>query len=245
MQPDVAADSDAPASATERVERELEDFIYTVSHDVAASLRHVTEFSRMLHRDLGEDLTPRQQGYILRTQAAGERCQAMMEQLLTYSRAQQKVLERTLVDSALLMRTAMLQLSEETHASHAEITIGQMDSVVADTALLSASFRHLLDNAIKFARPGVAPKINIAARTTACGWALRISDDGLGVAPEYREKVFRMFQRLHPEGAYPGSGVGLPLCRRIARRHGGDVRFLDQAVGACVEMIIPQRGQIQ
>ncbi|MBV9511158.1 MAG: hypothetical protein JO303_12850 [Caulobacteraceae bacterium] len=225
------------------VEAELADLSYMVSHDLAAAVRHVSEFSRMLLSDLGGSLTPRQERYAERVQLAGGRCQRMLEQLLVFSRAQQKELACVTHDPATLIRMAMLQLSTEMHQSQAKVVIDPLEEVFADPDLMLLAFKHLLDNAIKFRRPETAPHIHITSPPTRNAWTIRISDDGVGVAPEYHEKAFRMFQRLNPESAYPGVGVGLTLCRRIARRHGGEVRFIDQAKGACVEMTIPHPGE--
>jgi light-regulated signal transduction histidine kinase (bacteriophytochrome) len=241
MQPERTLSEIAPI-APDRVEQELQDFSYMVSHDLAASFRHVSEFSRLLLKDLGDNLTPKQQGYAKRVQFASGRCQAMMEQLLIFSRAQQRPLALARQDATLMMRIAAMQLSEEVHAAGAEVAIAPLGEVYADADLLSLAFRHLLDNAVKFRRPGVTPRVEISAAPVGLDWVLRVSDNGLGVAAEYREKAFRMFQRLQSEDAYPGVGAGLALVRRIARRHGGEARFVDQAEGACVEMVISSAG---
>lgn len=242
MRPDLTSeDRDEPL--VNPVEAELADLSYMVSHDLAAAVRHVSEFSRMLLNDLGGTLTPRQERYAERVQAAGGRCQRMLEQLLVFSRAQQKELACVPHDPALLVRMAMLQLSEEIHHAKAKISISPLDEVFADPDLMLLVIRHLLDNAIKFHRPDEEPQIAVISAPTRNAWTLRLSDNGIGVAPEYREKAFRMFQRLNPETAFPGLGVGLALCRRIARRHGGEARFIDQSKGACVEVTIPHPGE--
>ena len=135
MLPEPRLPSDSPEKQSS-VEQELQDFSYMVSHDLAASFRHVSEFSRLLLNDLGENLTPRQRGYSDRIQTASGRCQAMMEQLLVFSRAQQKVLTPTTFDATLMMRMATLQLSEEIQSSKAEIAIGSLGEVYADRDLL-------------------------------------------------------------------------------------------------------------
>jgi len=226
------------------VERELEDFIYIVSHDMAASVRHVTEFSRLLINDLGDSLTPRQRSFAARVLTTGERSQEMLEQLLAFSRVQQKPLAPAPQDATHQMKIACLKLSSQIHVAHADVRLEPLGTVVADPDLLELVFHHLLDNAIKFSRPGVEPRVDVSVSETSRWWILRIADNGQGVPPEYREKAFRMFQLLHPEGVYPGQGVGLTLCRRIARRHGGDIRFIDQAAGACVEVTLPQAGSV-
>ena len=226
-------------------EQELQAFSYIVSHDLAASLRHMAEFSRLLVGELGEGATDRQQTYAAHIRAATGKCQTMMEQLLVFSRVQQRTLAPAPQDATLTMRLCLLQLSVELQDAGAEVTVEPLGEVHADLDLLALAFRHLLANAIKFHRPNVRPRIVIQAAHDDAFWRLRVADNGLGVESTYRDKAFGMFQRLNGEGAYPGVGAGLAICRRIARRHGGDVTFLDGAEGACVELALPRPETLQ
>jgi light-regulated signal transduction histidine kinase (bacteriophytochrome) len=233
----------SPAQAKDRVadaERELQDFSYIVSHDLAASCRHVAEFSRLLMGELGDGLTDRQQAYAARVRIATDKCQMMLDELLLYSRLQQKPLDRMRQDAGPILQLAQLQLAAEIAAAGAEISVGALGEVYADPALLALTFRHLLDNAIKFSRPDIRPRITVQATEDATVWRLRITDNGVAVEPAFRDKAFRMFHRLNGEDAYPGVGSGLTICRRIARRHGGDLSFLDCADGACIELALPR-----
>jgi hypothetical protein len=221
------------------VEQELREFSYIVSHDLGASFRHLSEFARLLLGELGETLTDRQQAHAEHIRAASAKCQWMMEQLLAFSRLQQKTLERATQDATGIMNLAAMQLADEIEIAEAEVSIDSLGEVDADPALLILAFVHLLDNAIKFRRPDTRPRITIQAAHDDRTWRLQITDNGIGVEPLYRNKAFWMFHRLHGEDAYPGVGAGLALCRRIARRHGGEVKFLDCAEGACVELALP------
>jgi light-regulated signal transduction histidine kinase (bacteriophytochrome) len=223
----------------EAVEQELQDFCYTVSHDLAASFRHLSAFSRLLVEDFEGSLTSRQRAYADQIRSANTRCQLMMEQLLVFSRAQQRVLAPSRLDASMTMEQAMLQLAHDGPPLDAEIELEPLGFVRADADLLGLTFRHLLGNALKFRRPGQRPHIAITSDGDAATWRLRIRDDGVGLDPRSHEKAFRMFQRLGGD-AYPGVGAGLAICRRIAHRHGGDVRFLDAGAGACVELSLPQ-----
>ena len=222
-------------------ERELRAFSYIVSHDLAASFRQVAGFSRLLLGELGERLTERQQSQVDHIRAATEKCQLMMEQLLALSRVQQNDLNVLRLDATKLASLAELQLDAEIRAAGADVTIEALGEVDGDPTLLAQAFRRLLENAIKFRVPGVAPRIVVQASDDADGWRLRITDNGPGVAPAFRERAFGMFQRLNAEGSHPGVGAGLAICRRIARRHGGEARFVDTDRGACVEMVLPRR----
>jgi light-regulated signal transduction histidine kinase (bacteriophytochrome) len=227
-----------PAANTP-VEQEFSDFAYIVSHDLAASFRHVSEFSRLLLNDLGPDLSDRQQRYAQRIQATTDDCQAMMEQLLIYSRILHKPMAPGPIDATHLMRLALMQHGAAVRQAGADVQVGPLGEVFADPDLLLQAFGRLLDNGLKFARPGVPPKIQVSAEQTPEHWTLWIRDNGVGLEAPYREKAFRMFQRLHDRDLYPGVGAGLPICRRIARRHGGEVSFADHPGGACLELTLP------
>ena len=143
---------------TEALEAELRDFSYMVSHDLAASFRHVTEFSRLLTADLDGGLSPRQRAHVEYIQSAALRCQAMMDGMLTFSQTQQKAIAPTLHDATLTMRLAMRQLAN-LETSGAELTLAPLGEVFADAKLLAIAFGGLLDNAIKFGVPGVRPLV--------------------------------------------------------------------------------------
>ncbi|MGA2043592.1 MAG: ATP-binding protein [Roseiarcus sp.] len=220
-------------------EQELQSFSYMVSHDMAASVRHLTEFSRLLVGELGDGLTGRQRAHADHIRTAGENCQMMLEQLRIFSHVQHKPIDRVRHDATASLHLPMLRLDAEARAAGAEITMEPLGEVYADAELLALAFSRLMDNAIKFARPGAPPRIRIAPAHDKEFWRMRISDNGLGVDPAYRDVAFQMFRRLHGKNAHPGVGAGLAICRRIARLHGGEATFLDCAEGACVELALP------
>lgn len=222
------------------IEAELLDFSYTVSHDLAASFRHQAGFSRLLLEELGGRLTSRQQSHAAHLLAACDKCQLMLEQLLVHSRLQQKALDLTRLEADQVVGLVLLQFSAQIAEAEAKVTCEPLGEIVADRELLTLALHHLIENAIKFRRSGYPPRIAISCAHDAQTWRVRISDNGLGVRSAFREKAFRMFQRLNPEGAYPGLGAGLAICRRIARRHGGEVSFRDSEDGAIVELALPR-----
>jgi light-regulated signal transduction histidine kinase (bacteriophytochrome) len=236
------ASAPAAAQLDGGVERELKEFSYIVSHDLAASFRHLAGFSQLLVGDLGGDLSSRQQGHADHIRCAADKCLAMMEQLHVFSRVQQQPLLRELRDATPAMQLSLLHLAREIRDAGAEISLEPLGEVYADQYLLTLALRCLLDNAIKFRRPGIAPSITIRATSDRTCWRLRMADNGCGVEPAGRERAFGMFQRLNGENAYPGVGAGLAICRRIARRHAGEATFLDCACGACIELALPFPG---
>jgi light-regulated signal transduction histidine kinase (bacteriophytochrome) len=227
----------------EAAERELQTFSYLVSHDLAASLRQVTEFSRLLAPPADAGLAGEDSLHARLLLNASAKCQLMLEELLVFSRAQQKALARAPQDAAAILRLPLLRLASQAQAAGGDITVGPLGEVFADPDLFLLAIGRLLDNAIKFRRTGIAPRITVEAAHDATFWRVRISDNGLGVEPAYREKAFEMFQRLNAESAYPGVGAGLAICRRIARRHGGEAEFLDCDEGACVQLSLPHAGR--
>jgi signal transduction histidine kinase len=138
-----------------------------------------------------------------------------------------------------------LQLSGEIRQCGAEIAVSATGQVLADQDLLVQALKCLIDNAIKFRRDGVAPRVEIVSLESASEYRIRISDNGIGASPAVFEKLFGMFYREHPEAGFPGVGAGLTIARRIARRHGGDVQFVDVGPGACVEIRLPRRHENQ
>jgi light-regulated signal transduction histidine kinase (bacteriophytochrome) len=219
------------------LEAELRDFSYMVSHDLAASFRHVSAFSRLLTAELG-GLSSRQRAHADYIQSAAARCQAMMDQLLAFSQAQQTTIAPTRHDATETMQLAMRQLAN-LESGGADVTLTPLGDVFADPRLLGIAFGRLLDNAVKFCAPGVRPQVAIEPAHDAEAWRVRIADNGIGIDPKQAERAFQMFRRLNGEDAFPGVGAGLAICRRIARRHGGDVRFVDCVEGACVELSLP------
>jgi light-regulated signal transduction histidine kinase (bacteriophytochrome) len=236
----------APSETVDRavaLEAELRDFSYMVSHDLAASFRHVSEFSRLLTTERS-GLSPRQRSHVEYIQTAAIRCQAMMDGMLTFTQAQQKPIEASLHDATLTMQLAMRQLAN-LETSGAEVTLSPLGEVFADPILLATAFGSLLENAVKFGVPGVRPRVSIEPAHDADAWRVRVTDNGIGVDPERAERAFQMFRRLNGEDAFAGVGAGLAICRRIARRHGGDVRFVESTNGACVELSLPHRARLQ
>lgn len=235
-------DEASPAAATiERaaLEQELREFSSIVAHDLGASFRHLAEFSRLLLGEPTETLTDRQRGYAEHIRAASLRCQVMMEQLAVYSRVQHKSLAPIGQDAALAARLALMQLAGSVRAAGAKVSVEPLGEAYADPELFGLALRHLLDNAVKFPRPHIPPRVRVVSASGAAAWGVRIVDNGVGVEPAYRDRAFQMFRRVQPRDDHPGVGAGLAICRRIARRHGGEVRFLNVPEGACVEMILP------
>lgn len=228
-----------PFAYSPPAEKELADFSYIVSHDLAASLRYVTEFAKLLVQDLGENASDTQRSYANYIQSSSDRCRLQMDGLLAYSRVQQRALSPARCDMTRLMEVAVLQLSAQVRAVDAQISIEPLGEQVVDADLMTMAFKHVLDNCLKFRRPDVAPLIEVRGLETADAWIVQIADNGIGAPLERQEKLFGMFYQDHAENTYPGAGAGLAICRRILRRHGGDVSFISTNGGSCLEISLP------
>lgn len=228
--------------ASERLaatEQELRDFSAIVSHDLAASFRHVEKFSQLLVGELGPDASSRQREYGEHVQRAAAKCRQMMDQLFVFSRVQQAPLALARCDATELMKLAAFQLSAEVGAAGAEIEIAPLGEKIVDANLMTLAFREALSNAVKFGRLNVAPRIVVRRAETSDAWTVQIIDNGVGAPLERQERLFGMFYCDDPESGFPGIGAGLAICRRILRRHDGEVRFAEAIRGACLEISLP------
>jgi light-regulated signal transduction histidine kinase (bacteriophytochrome) len=229
----------APDTRANIIERELTEFSHIVSHDLAAPCRHLSHFSRLLLLGLDSNLTDSQRKYVDQIQAAGEKFQSMLEQLLLFTRVQTCQFSYASQDAAHLAKTAVLQLSREVRDAGAEVSIESMGTVFGDCGLLTMAFKELIANAIKFRERGRPCHVRVFGEAREDHWVGRIVDDGVGLETAYHEKAFRMFWQLNADDSEGGVGAGLAIVRRIARRHGGEARFVPTTAGACVEVELP------
>jgi PAS domain S-box-containing protein len=212
------------ATELEASNRELEAFIYSVSHDLRAPLRHIHRFSTLVLEDFAEGLPLEARDYLSRVTSSAERMDRLIECLLVYSRVSRGEVALRAVPTSTVVEEVLRQLSEEIRESRGEITVeGPLLPVWGDVLLLTQAVNNLISNALKFVAAGTTPKIRI--RTEARGATVRfwIEDRGIGISTQNREnKLFRVFERLEGEH-YPGTGIGLAIVKRAADRMGGSV----------------------
>ncbi|MDQ3742578.1 MAG: ATP-binding protein [Actinomycetota bacterium] len=211
------------AAELERSNADLEQFAYAASHDLSEPLRTVAGFSQLLAARYKGRLDDEADEMIRYMGDGVERMQQLIDDLLLYSRVGRAPLKEDRVDLDDVLREALAWLGPAVEESGAEITSDPLPEVRGERGQLAQVFQNLIANAIKFTAPGTVPVVHVAAGSAAGEWRIAVSDNGIGVEPDQAEAIFKMFGRLHPADAYPGTGIGLALVKRIVERHGGRI----------------------
>jgi signal transduction histidine kinase len=203
---------------------ELEAFTYTVAHDLRAPLRAMQGFADIVLDDAAGRLEPNEMEYLKRIAQAAQRMDALVRDLLAYSRLGSAEVKAETVDLGALIRDVLRGMEAELKAQEAEVVIEDgIPKVLAQRPILFQVVANLLSNGVKFVPPGVAPRLRVSAKHRN-GWVrLLVEDNGIGVDPQFREKLFGVFERLHAGDAYPGTGIGLAIVKRAVERMGGQV----------------------
>jgi len=211
------------AEDLERSNRDLQHFAYVASHDLQEPLRMVRGFMELLAKRYRGRLGPDADEYIRYAVDGAARMQNLIKGLLAYSRVGTQGKRLAPIDAAASLRQALENLQVVIEETGAEIIAGDLPWVMGDDVQLAQLFQNLISNAIKF-RSGEPPRIRIAAAEEGVGfWRFSVADNGIGFDPRHAERIFQMFQRLHGQGEYEGTGIGLALCKRIVERHGGRI----------------------
>ena len=217
----------AHTTELQRSNTELEQFAYVASHDLQEPLRKVASFSQLLQRRYAGKLDARADQYIEFAVDGAKRMQALINDLLAYSRVGRSDREPALVSSDVALTQARANLAEQIEETGATIETGHLPLVLAELPLLIAVFQNLLSNALKFSG-GKPPRVVITVGRDEPFWLFSFSDNGIGIEPEYAERIFVIFQRLHERTAYTGTGIGLSMTRKIIENFGGRI-WLDTA----------------
>jgi PAS domain S-box-containing protein len=202
---------------------ELERFAYVASHDLQEPLRSITSFTQLLNRRIGATLDEENRDYLNFIITGGKRMHALVNDLLAYSRVGSKGTPFTLIDSAAAIATALQNLHDSIEEAHAEIHVGALPTVMSDGMQLVQLFQNLIGNAIKFRASDTVPVIDVTAQTIGNEVMFSVSDNGIGIPAEHIDQIFTVFRRLHSTETYPGTGIGLAICKRIVERHGGRI----------------------
>jgi PAS domain S-box-containing protein len=212
------------AEELRRSNGELQQFAYVASHDLQEPLRIITGFSELLTKSLGDRLTQDDREYLEFIVDAAGRMQRLIRDLLAYARVDSKATrpEPTPLGRPLSDALANLRVAIDESGARVEIEPDPLPEVDCDPGQLGQVFQNLIGNAIKF-RGAAAPLVRIRATHADAHLTITVADNGIGFDPQYRERIFEVFQRLHGVGRYPGTGIGLALCKKIIERHGGTI----------------------
>lgn len=235
--------------------RELEEFAYVASHDLQEPLRKITTFSSRLMERFKDVLEGEGLMYLTRMNASAENMRTLINDLLEFSRVTDGHQPYTTTDLNAIVRQVKADLELVIEETGAELTYKDLPLIEAMPAYLKQLFLNIIANAIKFRKADATPRITITATATENKEKLRhkldvniryytivIADNGIGFEKEYSQKIFNVFQRLHGKADYPGSGIGLAVCKKIAEHHGGTI-FADgePGAGATFTIIIPEK----
>ena len=211
-------------SELERSNKELEQFAYVASHDLQEPLRMIASYVQLLEQKYKGKLDEKADKYIYFAVDGALRMQKLIEDLLTYSRVTTRGAPFGSVDTNRAFTHAVRDLTAAIEESHAVSRRIGLPTVTGDEAQFSELFQNLIGNAIKFRRPNTAPLVHVSAKKDKKEWLFSVRDNGIGMEPKYFDRIFQIFQRLHTRAEYPGTGIGLALCKRIVERHGGRIR---------------------
>ncbi len=216
-------------SELERSNRELEQFAYISAHDLQEPLRQVRSYVQLVKERYGEKFDGKGAQCMGFIYEGAERMSALVTGLLAYSQIGGQDGKQEKVDCEAVLTTALGSLKALIDEAGAHITCDGLPTLQADKMQLILLFENLVGNALKFRRDGISPKIYIGCRRDGGKWLFWVKDNGIGIDPQYHEKVFLIFQRLHGLGKYAGTGIGLAICKKIVEQHGGRIWFESQA----------------
>jgi PAS domain S-box-containing protein len=202
---------------------ELQQFAYIASHDLQEPLRAISGFTELLQKRYQGRLDEKADKYIGFITEGSLRMQQMIQDLLAYSRVETQGREFEKTDSQESLDTALANLRVSIKENHAVITHDPLPEIIAEGEQITSLFQNLVSNAIKYHKPDVTPTIHIGVQQAGDNWQFSVADNGIGIDEKYGERIFKIFQRLHTRDEYPGTGIGLAVCKRIVDRHGGKI----------------------
>jgi light-regulated signal transduction histidine kinase (bacteriophytochrome) len=212
-----------------RSNQDLEQFAYVASHDLQEPLRMVTSYVQLLSKRYKAKLDADANEFIDFAVDGAVRMRRLINDLLAYSRVGTHGKELSPIDSEAILAESVNDLKLMIEENGALVTHDHLPTVLADRFQLGQLFQNLIGNAIKF-RGNESPRVHISASRNGKGWVFSVRDNGIGISPEFNERIFIIFQRLHNREQYAGTGIGLAICKKIVERHGGHI-WVESEVG--------------
>jgi len=223
---------------------ELEQFAYVASHDLQTPLRAISGYLNLLCKRYEEHLDGDARRFIERTNQNVLRMQRLINDLLTFSRLTTRAHPFQPTDCNQVVREVVEMLHPVLEETGGRVIPEPLPTVLADGSQILQLFQNLIGNALKF-RDHKPPEVRISAERADKGWLFSVRDNGIGIDPQYGERIFLIFQRLHTVDQYPGTGIGLAICKKIVERHGGQIWVESKAgEGAVFKFLIPEQGGI-
>ena len=225
----------------ERSNMDLKRFAYVASHDLQAPLRSISGFVQLLKSEYASQLDEQANDWIRRTVQSTEILQKSIQDLLAYSRVDMQAHPLTRIPFLEVFNDAVLLLNASIQDSNAQVTCDELPIVMGDRSQLVQLMENLISNALKY-HGEAPPRVYVSAMHDGNEWVISVRDNGIGIQPKYYEKIFDIFQRLHTQQEYGGSGIGLAVCRRVVHRHGGRIWVESEpGRGSIFHFTIPER----
>ncbi|MGJ4747074.1 PAS domain-containing protein [Leptospira sp. SA-E8] len=214
-----------------KTNKELEQFAYIASHDLQEPLRTIASYLQLLERKFSEEIKPEMREFIQVSVEAAKRQQGLIESLLSYSRVGSDSVKKSKGDPNLILDEVRKDLSSVIQESRTNLVLeGPFPEVYADHDQIRRLFSNLISNGIKFRSPSRSPEIHIKVKHVQGANVFSVSDNGIGMDPKYFDRIFIIFQKLHTRSEYPGTGIGLSICKKIVENHGGKI-WVQSSVG--------------
>jgi two-component system, sensor histidine kinase and response regulator len=226
------ANEELARQATElrRSNEDLRQFAYAASHDLQEPLRMVTNYVQLLAKRYQGGLDPEADEFIRYAVEGATRMQQLITDLLDYSRVQTREQPFTPINCEEILEQVLRALQVPIEETQAVVTHDALPAVLADATQFGQLFQNLLSNALKF-HGGQPPRVHLSAKPDGKQWVFTVQDHGIGIPPQFVERIFVIFQRLHTHQEFPGTGIGLAVCKRIVERHGGKI-WVESELGA-------------
>jgi PAS domain S-box-containing protein len=227
----------------QRANDDLQQFAYSASHDLQEPIRNVAVYSELVAKRYHSVLDADGQQFLGFLQEGGRRLATLINDLLTYTRAGMAQVNEAPVAASQVLQHALSSLAEAIREGDARVTWDELPEVYMAESHLQQVFQNLIANALKY-RSEAAPQIHVSADVQGTGWRFSVRDNGIGIDPKYKEKIFGVFKRLHQDQKYTGTGIGLAICQRVVERYGGRIWVESEpGEGATFFFTIPRHPQ--